>query len=182
MSCTVVKTGLGLIHQELQKLQVNIDVASPTSTSSNISPIHPNPPQTCPGQQQQQSASNHESPIAPSSSVSAPSSIHTAASTISKSSPQAPFESYQYQQHMTPFTLPQQQTAYHTANVSGTPHFHSGAMAPDSMLNLDGATLPYDNLPEVYQAFFDTEPISANMHPGGYDPVGWGTSPGAAPR
>lgn len=83
---------------------------------------------------------------------------------------------------MTPFTLPQQQTAYHTANVSGTPHFHSGAMAPDSMLNLDGATLPYDNLPEVYQAFFDTEPISANMHPGGYDPVGWGTSPGAAPR
>lgn len=163
-------------------MHVDIDVASPSSPPSNMSSIHANLSQANHQQQQQQSISNHESPIPPSSSVPAPSSILIAAQTISKNSPPGPFEPYDYQPHMASFAVPQQQTAFLTTHMSGTPHFHCGTMAPDSMLNLDASAPPYDNLPEVYQAFFDTEPISANMHPGEYDPAGWGTSPRGASR
>ncbi|KAL1963916.1 hypothetical protein VTN77DRAFT_7722 [Rasamsonia byssochlamydoides] len=193
----VINTGLGLIYQELRKLQIDIHV--PMSAPHPTVHLNPQPQQQQPQPQPQvqrqtppphsqhpprsHQPSRHVSPSQHSPAGSTPGSVPaglTTATTGSTSPPVLP--GYQFQQQpIASFELPQlhQQTVPSSFPgqpdhlAAAAPHPQGGGM-PGMILNPDGTamTTTYEITPEVFEAFSYVEPITTNMT-SGYD-SGWG--------
>ncbi|KAH8698677.1 C6 transcription factor [Talaromyces proteolyticus] len=170
----VITTGLTLIYQELQKLQVDIPI--PIPPSQNLSPSHIHSQNQSPPSQDPSSrnVSPHQQP-----SISTPSPIVAATmapSTTSTTTP--PLLHYQQFQHQLPIYDPGSQIAF--MPDLATPRQPTGPMPPGVVLNQDGSSMRYELHSDVYDAFSYVEPMNANMAPAPYDSTTWTTGTNAS--
>lgn len=183
----VINTGLSLIYQELQKLQIDIHVTVPApqpqpqpSQSHTNSPNHPHQPHHHHHHHRQQPPSRHASPSQHHPGTPTPAPVAAGAAPPS-SVPTLP--EYSFQQPLASFELSQgspmsslSPDPSQTVPVQMSTH-HLGGM-PGAVMNPDG-TGTYEIAPEVFEAFSYVEPITTNMTPT-YD-TGWAGGVGPRP-
>jgi len=184
---SVINTGLSLIYQELQKLQIDIHVTVPApqpqpqpSQSHTNSPNHPHQPHHHHHHHRQQPPSRHASPSQHHPGTPTPAPVAAGAAPPS-SVPTLP--EYSFQQPLASFELSQgspmsslSPDPSQTVPVQMSTH-HLGGM-PGAVMNPDG-TGTYEIAPEVFEAFSYVEPITTNMTPT-YD-TGWAGGVGPRP-
>jgi hypothetical protein len=174
-----MSTGLSLIYQELQKLQLNIPIAIPDQLETPR-------PQSEPRQRTQSRASSQNLQSRPSASQEShrlPTSNSIATSTagavapgisgppITTTSPSSMYHSCPLPQQTGAFDMSQQ--AYPSLDQLGynvSPNRELNYMSGVS-LSQSGTGISYEITPEVYEAFSYIQPITTNMT-SGYD-SGW---------
>jgi hypothetical protein len=157
---TVITTGLGLIYQELQKLQVDIPIPIPL----NMDRPSPNTQSTTDSPQSNPIPSRHVSPT-----ISTPKSVQMPPSNTSTSTP--PILNYHHFQNQLPVYDPASQIAF--VPDLAAPQHHTGPMPPGIVLNQDGSSMRYELHSDIYEAFSFVEPMNPSMAPAPYDPTTW---------
>lgn len=156
----VITTGLGLIYQELQKLQVDIPIPIPPNADlpSSKAQSMTDSPQSNPA------PSRHVSPT-----ISTPSSVNIPPPNTSTSTP--PILGYHHFQNQLPIYDPASQVAF-VPDIAAPQH-HTGPMPPGVVLNQDGSSMRYELHSDIFEAFSFVEPMNPNMAPAPYDPTTW---------
>ncbi|QKX62118.1 uncharacterized protein TRUGW13939_09274 [Talaromyces rugulosus] len=156
----VITTGLGLIYQELQKLQVDIPIPIPL----NMDRPSPNTQSTTNSPQSNPIPSRHVSPA-----ISTPNSLQMPPPSTSTSTP--PILNYHHFQNQLPVYDPASQVAF--VPDLAAPQHHTGPMPPGIVLNQDGSSMRYELHSDIYEAFSFVEPMNPSMAPAPYDPTTW---------
>lgn len=161
---SVITTGLGLIYQELQKLQVDLSIPIPITADLPSPKAQP----TTDSPQSHSSPSRHVS-----SSVSTPNSVKMPPPNASTSTP--PIPGYHFQNQLPVFD-PASQVAF--VPDLAVPQHHAGPMPPGVVFNQDGSSTTYELHSDIYEAFSFVEPMNPSMAPAPYDPTTWTMNPG----